>query len=70
MKKDKLKEGIWIGIAAVCVCIFSIWIATAICDYELTPTPTQIEKQKVIRGEIVYKGEIITIILREGMEPK
>ena len=65
-KGGEMKEKIWIGIAMVCICIFSIWFATAICDYE--PKPVKIEKQKVIRGEIIYKGEVMEVILRESME--
>jgi len=58
-----MKARIWIGIAGICTAIFSVWVATSICDYE--PTPVKIEKHKVIRGEIFYKGEVIKFIFKE-----
>lgn len=58
-------EKIYIFIACAGICVLSIHFA--IWFYDRPPFP-KIEKQKVYRGEMVYKGEVITIILRERME--
>jgi len=63
------------NIVFVVLCIVLVGIL-GYCFFTMEPgppkpyEPPKVEKQKVIRGEILYKGETITVILREDMEPK
>ena len=70
MKKDNMKECILIGIACIIGVVFSVSFSFWVVDRPAKVRPAKVEEQKVIRGEIIYKGETISVILREGREPK